>query len=209
MSLAWLREAASANQKLASTAPDPSTWSRIDEIGGGLYICGAAALEDTATMQKLGIRSVLNCGEESLLHRSCNGGVTLREQLDGFRVEHLEAMDIEEQPMSAAWERGSTFIEESVRSGNGVVVHCQAGVSRSSSTCIAYLMTREGLPLESAFRRVFQARDYIRPNAGFWGQLKELEAQRAKVAPHLETPKTNDDAATRAMALLDAQLAQR
>ena len=54
------------------------------------------------------------------------------------------------------------------------------------------------MSLESAFRRVFQAREYIRPNPGFWQQLRDLEVKLggAHVPP-------SNDAAGLAMARLD------
>lgn len=54
-----------------------------------------------------------------------------------------------------------------------VLLHCNAGVSRSASIAIAYLMAKEKIPFEDAFNRVRSARPSIRPNAGFLVQLTE------------------------------------
>ncbi|CAE7238929.1 Dusp26 [Symbiodinium sp. CCMP2592] len=179
MTLAWLREAAlvaaHAHQESESSTKDVAkptrldlssqkqfphvSWQRIDDIGGGLFICGAAALDNKAELSRLGIGCILNCGGEDIYTRSynCADGTPLSKRLQGFHVEVLDAEDVEQQDMRAAWQKAAGIIDEALRRGDGVVVHCAQGVSRSSSTCIAYLMMKENLPLEGAFRRVFQA----------------------------------------------------
>ncbi|KAM6422908.1 dual specificity protein phosphatase 18 isoform 1-T4 [Liasis olivaceus] len=55
------------------------------------------------------------------------------------------------------------------------LVHCAAGVSRSSALCIAYLMKYHSLSLANAHTWVKSCRPVIRPNLGFWEQLIEYE----------------------------------
>lgn len=74
------------------------------------------------------------------------------------------------------------FIREGLKSG-GVVVHCAAGISRSSSMCIAYvpqfvaamlmtagryLMAERGLSFDDAYQTVKLCRPCIDPNPGAW-----------------------------------------
>ncbi|KXZ43410.1 hypothetical protein GPECTOR_91g564 [Gonium pectorale] len=65
------------------------------------------------------------------------------------------------------------------KAGNGggsvVLVHCAAGMSRSATVVIAYLMASERLPYDSAFRDVKTARPCVYPNLGFLFQLWEWE----------------------------------
>lgn len=197
-----------------------SPWKRIDHIGDGLYICGAAALEDTERLQGMGIRSIVNCAEKDLYTRTdfCSDGSNLADRLRNFRVEVLDAEDVEHCCMTGLWEQASEFIDESLPLG-GVVVHCAMGVSRSSSTCIAYLMLRRGLSLEAAFRRVFHARDHIFPNVGFWQQLRSLEKRllvcTQPAADRLLGPGSDADhedrwkASSKVIALLDFQATQK
>eukprot|EP00930_Biecheleria_cincta_P026673 TRINITY_DN18762_c0_g2_i1.p1 TRINITY_DN18762_c0_g2~~TRINITY_DN18762_c0_g2_i1.p1 ORF type:complete len:313 (-),score=61.56 TRINITY_DN18762_c0_g2_i1:165-1103(-) len=197
--------------------PSQSPWKRIDHIGDGLYICGAAALEDFELLGSLGIRSIVNCAEKDLYTRTdfCSDGRSLADHLQNFRIEVLDAEDVEHCCMSALWERASEFIDESLAWG-GVVVHCAMGVSRSSSTCIAYLMLRQRLSLEAAFRRVFLARDHIFPNTGFWQQLRNLEKQLLRCAPPTAAGLSSDadhedrgKTASQVIALLDFQARQK
>ncbi|XP_033890559.3 dual specificity protein phosphatase 4 [Acipenser ruthenus] len=77
----------------------------------------------------------------------------------------------------------SWFIEaieyiDSIKDFNGrVLVHCQAGISRSATICLAYLMKKKLLKLEEAFEFVKQRRSIISPNFSFMGQLLQFESQ--------------------------------
>lgn len=60
-------------------------------------------------------------------------------------------------------------------SGGKTLVHCVAGVSRSASLCLAYLIKHERMPLRKAFAHLRSRRPSIRPNTGFFTQLIEFE----------------------------------
>ncbi len=67
---------------------------------------------------------------------------------------------------------------DSVRNKGGrVFVHCQAGISRSATICLAYLMRTNRVKLEEAFEFVKQRRSIISPNFSFMGQLLQFESQ--------------------------------
>lgn len=57
----------------------------------------------------------------------------------------------------------------------GVLVHCYAGVSRSASCVIAYLMQERGMKFQEAFAFASKKRPVIFPNMGFQRQLREYE----------------------------------
>lgn len=76
----------------------------------------------------------------------------------------------------AYFEEAHQFIKEALSSKEDrVLVHCQAGVSRSATICISYFMAIEGMNLEAAFSFVKSKRPIINPNAGFMKSLKEFE----------------------------------
>ena len=66
-------------------------------------------------------------------------------------------------------------IHEVSKRGGHVLVHCVAGVSRSSSLCIAYLIKYKRMTLRQAYYHVKQRRPIIRPNVGFFRQLIDYE----------------------------------
>lgn len=57
----------------------------------------------------------------------------------------------------------------------GVIVHCVAGVSRSASVLIAYLMWKNRINFDSAFTILKQVRPIVEPNYNFIYQLKSFE----------------------------------
>ncbi|XP_065359713.1 dual specificity protein phosphatase 19 [Calliphora vicina] len=66
------------------------------------------------------------------------------------------------------------FIETARLSKGRVLVHCNAGVSRSASIVIAYLMQFHEMDFETAYKQVKTQRECIQPNAGFLKELKEF-----------------------------------
>lgn len=69
------------------------------------------------------------------------------------------------------------YIADSVRNQEKgkVLVHCQAGVSRSATICLAYVMSHKCLNMEQAFEFVKSRRTVISPNVNFLRQLLEFE----------------------------------
>lgn len=66
------------------------------------------------------------------------------------------------------------FIDEAIHNGCKILIHCAAGISRSSSIAIAYLMHKHNLRYTRAFNRVIKKRPCCKPNSKFVKQLKEF-----------------------------------
>jgi protein-tyrosine phosphatase len=67
------------------------------------------------------------------------------------------------------------IISEAVSQNKNVIVHCMAGMSRSPTLVIAYLMVENRWCYEEAVNYVRRRRPIIEPNIGFVKQLKGLE----------------------------------
>ena len=64
------------------------------------------------------------------------------------------------------------WIEERVREGKKVLIHCMGGLGRSGTVAVAWLMYAKGLPLREALGRVRM----VRPGAvEIWEQMKVLK----------------------------------
>lgn len=70
------------------------------------------------------------------------------------------------------------FITSGLRSGGGLLIHCDAGLSRSVAFCIAYLISRNPgavSPVE-ALGMIRKSRPESEPNEGFMRQLELYHA---------------------------------
>lgn len=67
------------------------------------------------------------------------------------------------------------FIDLALTHGENVLVHCQAGVSRSAIIVIYYLMRKFNMPYKVARKYVGTQRPIINPNHGFVKQLLRYE----------------------------------
>ncbi|KAJ8252601.1 hypothetical protein COCON_G00219130 [Conger conger] len=72
-------------------------------------------------------------------------------------------------------DKTNDFIDKAKVSNCRVIVHCLAGISRSATIAIAYIMKTMGLSSDDAYRFVKDRRPSISPNFNFLGQLLEFE----------------------------------
>ncbi|KAJ1274055.1 hypothetical protein BS78_05G033900 [Paspalum vaginatum] len=101
---------------------------------------------------------------------------------DGLRLTRMAVplRDTEEEDLLDRLEPCLDFIEEGRKVGN-VLVHCFAGVSRSASIIVAYLMRTEQKSLEEALESLKEISESACPNDGFLDQLKLFEEMGFKV----------------------------
>ncbi|KPP68706.1 dual specificity protein phosphatase 14-like [Scleropages formosus] len=101
-------------------------------------------------------------------------------ELPNFNWPHVEYVkvplaDMPHSPISLYFDSVADKIHSVGRKRGAVLVHCAAGVSRSASLCLAYLMKYHRVSLAEAHAWVKARRPVIRPNGGFWRQLIEYE----------------------------------
>jgi len=90
-------------------------------------------------------------------------------------------IDIDDHPdsnISDYFEKAIHFINEAESQGKACLVHCAAGISRSSTITIAYVMVTQRLPFAEAREYVKQKRPIICPNEGFVVQLQNFENEQ-------------------------------
>lgn len=75
---------------------------------------------------------------------------------------------------------GNRQKQNNVKITSPIFVSSQAGVSRSATIVLAYLMTIGDYDLEKALQIVKGARGYIHPNPGFLSQLRKYHANDVK-----------------------------
>lgn len=89
----------------------------------------------------------------------------------------IEAMDSNTTNIKPVLRSAANFIQEALSAGLNVLVHCAAGISRSSTVVIAFLMLKRGMTYDSALAFVKSKRKCVDPNPGFRSQLEELNRE--------------------------------
>ncbi|XP_041646466.1 dual specificity protein phosphatase 22-B-like [Cheilinus undulatus] len=87
----------------------------------------------------------------------------------------ISAADHSKQNLIQFFRDSIMFIHESRLKGEGCLVHCVAGVSRSVTLVVAYIMTVTGRGWVDSLAAVRAARPCAGPNLGFLRQLEEFE----------------------------------
>lgn len=84
----------------------------------------------------------------------------------------INVMDHSKQDIMSHFDSSNEFIESALKvPSNKVYVHCVAGISRSASLVIAYIMKTRSMNYSEAFDLVSSKRRVIDPNEGFVKQL--------------------------------------
>ncbi|MGO8949539.1 MAG: dual specificity protein phosphatase family protein [Ktedonobacterales bacterium] len=110
------------------------------------------------------VHHVLNlCGLQNPWHIQSGESPHDRRVHRGEMDEGMDAMDIFEE---AAW------VTERLRAGRRVLVHCYAGINRSSTVCCATLMFLEGIGPEAALARIRQRHPQAWPDPYHWFTLR-------------------------------------
>ncbi len=97
------------------------------------------------------------------------------EHLEGFTYHQIAVEDKHEVNMLDCLPRAFAFIDEAKAANEKVLVHCHAGMSRSVTVVLAYLMKFEGFTLNNAYDYVKQKKSNISPNFSFMEQLVQFE----------------------------------
>lgn len=74
-------------------------------------------------------------------------------------------------------ESATISIDNILKAGGRVLVHCMDGISRSPTVIIAYIMWRLGLRLIAALVYVRERRPCVDPNFTFYGDLELFETR--------------------------------
>lgn len=90
-----------------------------------------------------------------------------------YAVEYLQ-LPVNDNPnenISVYFNKAISFIESALKRNMRVLVHCFAGISRSATVVIAYLMKKCNMTFNEAYKFVKARRNIINPNMGFVYQL--------------------------------------
>ncbi|VVC92345.1 unnamed protein product [Leptidea sinapis] len=137
------------------------------EILPNLYLGNSTNSEDCEALARHNIKYVLNVTPDL--------PNTFEAEGCGINYLKIPIADHWSQNLSVHFPQAIRFIEEAMSAGCGVLVHCVAGVSRSVTVTLAYLMQRHRLSLRDAFELVRSRKTDIAPNFHFMRQLHSFE----------------------------------
>lgn len=161
----------------------------------------------TRKMRKLSVVRTINNGAELVLtgvegaikHANANSDkrsvfvISLLsdwEDLEGLNIKKLrnhkfcKLDDDEESNIDEYFSDCVSFIRSGLAIDNAlVIVHCFAGISRSSTIVLSYLMSEHNMSLDGAYRYLKSKRSIVCPNSGFWSKLEQLESNLTESDP--------------------------
>ncbi|KAK3745823.1 hypothetical protein QZH41_017141 [Actinostola sp. cb2023] len=177
------------------TTPDNKKRTKVElaEILPRLFLGSEKEASNLELLKKNEISHVLN-----VTHDRPNAFA----HLDDFTYKNLPVEDNWKANLADLFPEAFSFIDEGRQKGKGVLIHCLAGVSRSVTVTIAYLMLSNGLTLNEAYDFVKARKSNVSPNFNFMGQL--LEFERSINLPH--TPSSTTSSLSPASSLDDSEL---
>lgn len=135
------------------------------QIFNWLYLGSYRNACDVKDLQNLKINYILNCAIE------CEN----KNLPSDIKVFHAKINDYPYFQISSYFEKTNSFINKAKLSGGNILIHCQLGISRSTTCLIAYMIKHLGYTTLSALQHIKRKRPQVMPNFGFIHQLKNYE----------------------------------
>ncbi|XP_048828933.1 dual specificity protein phosphatase 22-A isoform X2 [Brienomyrus brachyistius] len=135
----------------------------MNKVVDGLYLGNIRDSENTESLSDNGITHILSVYNSA------------KPVIEGMTYLCIQASDSSSQNLLQHFKECITFIHESRLSGGACLVHCLAGVSRSTTLVVAYLMTVTSYGWEDCLCAVKAVRSFVGPNYGFQQQLQEFQ----------------------------------
>ncbi|TNV79029.1 hypothetical protein FGO68_gene8491 [Halteria grandinella] len=138
----------------------------MDQIIENLYLGDLMVASSKEVLQKYGITHILTVAK---------GHPPPFPSFFTYKV--VPVLDLPSTKLRPRFPECIDFIKLALDKGGKVFVHCFAGVSRSATVIIAYLMQEHGLAYHAAYKLVKSKRPVICPNDGFRVQLVQFQKE--------------------------------
>ncbi len=156
---------------LPQPPPHLDMFSQIARINDHLYLSGLQALSPER-LRQYGITQIVSAMVDPIPS-------ALLSVVDTHVQVSVE--DIDYSNLRVHFDTVADRIAREARRGGRTLVHCMAGVSRSATLVLAYLIKHQKMSLSQAYDLVRSKRPCIQPNLGFWRQLIAYEEARRGV----------------------------
>ena len=149
----------------AARYPELLLWNKIypDKVLDYLYIGSLRSAQTEKVYQSEGIKYVVTCGRNMQINQN-----------NVVRME-ISVEDVEGESLATHFDMFRTFMESTLGRGN-VLCHCFAGLSRSATMVLSYLMSHEKMRLDTAIAKLLKIRPNIHPNPTFMLELISYDA---------------------------------
>jgi atypical dual specificity phosphatase len=151
----------------------------ISNILPRLYLTNFKGADNQTELEKIGCTHIAAIGEEFVDDPARKGIKFYRQDISDDESQGSK--------MSKSLRAAAAFVHEGMSKKKGVVVvHCAAGVSRSTTVVLGYLVIYKKMTVRDAFGHVYERRKCVWPNDAFMSALLALEKQvRKGKAPSL------------------------
>lgn len=141
-----------------------------NQIIKGLYLGGTCSRHPDV-LRYLGIKNILSVNSEEKAY--------LKGEFNNMKLGWDDSLN---QKLFPQIDKAYRFIDSKLKKGEKVLVNCFAGISRSASAVIYYIMKKFKFSYDEAFILVKSKRRIVQPNPGFEKQLREYDKKRLKVS---------------------------
>ncbi|XP_033110837.1 dual specificity protein phosphatase 10-like [Anneissia japonica] len=133
-----------------------------------IYIGGDKEAADLDALNKNNIGHVLNVTTKL---------PNYHEKTSNISYKRIPVRDDNCADISQYFDQAFDFIDLALKKNSGILIHCQAGISRSPTVTIAYIMKKNypHMTMSQAYTLVKNRRSVISPNLHFVGQLASYE----------------------------------
>lgn len=138
--------------------------SHPSKIFDWLFLGSYRNASELKDLKNLNMTHILNCAIECRDNYPKN-----------FTYCHLKLCDHPNFRISLYFNTAVAFLEEVRKSNGKVLVHCQMGISRSTTCIIAYMIKEMNYSAVEALKFIKRKRKIVFPNYGFMDQLIQYE----------------------------------
>lgn len=150
---------------------DVPTRADADLIEPGLYLGSIGAALNLGWLKRVGVTHILS------VMASWSADQPQSPDDAAFQRRYVPITDASSTDIRSHFAPCYRWIAAAHAQNGVVLVHCQAGVSRSATIVCSYLMRRDGLGRDAALELLRDKRSKARPNPGFMRQLAGLQTQ--------------------------------
>lgn len=144
----------------------PDMHFEMSEIIPGLYLGGEETAINKELLKKNNVTTILNVTSHiPFYHES---------EFTYYRIPIIDALSVD---IKQYFVETFKIIDDTLTENKKILIHCQAGISRSATIVIAYIMKKNKMKMNDAYKLVHTKRTCISPNLGFCGQLMLYEKE--------------------------------